>query len=48
MLSEPKPPSQDQLMLNQLITPQRIIIWDQPAPKEVILQELVEAAAKSD
>lgn len=48
MLSEPKPPPQDQLMLNKLITPQRIIIWDQPALKEVILQKLVEAAAKSD
>jgi mannitol/fructose-specific phosphotransferase system IIA component (Ntr-type) len=35
-------------MLNKLITPQRIIIWDQPALKEVILQKLVEAAAKSD
>ena len=35
-------------MLNKLITPHRIIIWDQPALKEVILQKLVEAAAKSD
>ena len=34
-------------MLNKLITPQRIIIWDQPALKEVILQKLVEATAKS-
>ncbi len=48
LLSEPTPPSPDQLMLSQLITPQRIIIWDRPAIKEVILQQLVEAAAKSD
>jgi len=48
LLSEPTPPSLDQLMLSQLITPQRIIIWDRPAIKEVILQQLVEAAAKSD
>ena len=47
VLSELKPAPQDQLMLNKLITPQRIIIWDQPAPREVILQKLVEAAAKS-
>ena len=46
--SEPKPLSQDQLMLSQLLTPQRIIIWDQPAVKEVILQKLVEAVAKSN
>ncbi len=46
--SEPKPPPQDQLMLNKLITPQGIIIWDQPALKEVILQKLVEAAGKSN
>ena len=48
LLSEPTPPSPDQLMLSQLITSQRIIIWDRPAIKEVILQQLVEAAAKSD
>jgi two-component system, OmpR family, sensor histidine kinase KdpD len=47
VLSEPKPAPQNQLMLNKLITPQRIIIWDQPAIKEVILQKLVETAAKS-
>jgi two-component system, OmpR family, sensor histidine kinase KdpD len=47
-LSEDRPATQDQWQLNQLITPQRIIIWDQPAVKEVILQTLVEAAAKSD
>jgi two-component system, OmpR family, sensor histidine kinase KdpD len=46
--SETKPTTQDQWLLNQLITPQRIIIWDQPALKEVILQKLAEAAAKSD
>jgi two-component system sensor histidine kinase KdpD len=48
ILSEPKPKPQDQWLLHQLITPRRIIIWDQPAPKEVILQKLTEAAAKSD
>jgi two-component system sensor histidine kinase KdpD len=48
ILSESKSPSQDQLMLNQLIAPQRIIIWDQPALKEAILQNLVKVAAKSD
>ena len=47
-LSESKPPGPDQLMLNQLIAPQRIIIWDQPALQEAILQNLVKAAAKSD
>ena len=46
--SLPKPSlrSQDQWLLNQLITPQRIIIWDQPTPKEVILQKLTEATAR--
>ncbi len=34
-------------MLHQLITPQRVIIWDQPAPREVILQKLLETTAKS-
>jgi two-component system, OmpR family, sensor histidine kinase KdpD len=48
LLSEDKPKPQDQWLLNQLITPQRIIIWDQPALKEVILQKLVETVAKSD
>jgi len=47
-LSASKPPGPDQLMLNQLIAPQRIIIWDQPALQEAILQNLVKAAAKSD
>ncbi|MFH0789505.1 MAG: PTS sugar transporter subunit IIA [Pseudomonadota bacterium] len=46
-LLQPEPPAQDQLSLNQLITPQRVIIWDQPEHKEIILQQLVEAAAKS-
>jgi two-component system sensor histidine kinase KdpD len=47
VLSKSKPPAMDLLNLHQLINPQRIIIWDQPAPREVILQQLVEAAAKS-
>lgn len=45
--SKSKPQAQDHLSLNQLITSQRIIIWDQPELKEVILQQLVEAVAKS-
>ncbi len=48
LLSEAEPTIPDQWLLNQLITPQRVIIWDQPTSKEVILQELAEAAAKSD
>jgi two-component system sensor histidine kinase KdpD len=47
ILSKTKPPAADLLNLHQLITPQRIMIWDQPTPREVILQQLVEAAAKS-
>ncbi|MCU0578175.1 MAG: PTS sugar transporter subunit IIA [Desulfobacterota bacterium] len=44
---EPKPPAAGQLTLSQLITPQRIILWDQPAGQGDILQQLVETAAKS-
>jgi len=44
--SEIKTPPQDQLMLHQLLSSQRIIIWDQPVQKEGVLQKLVDAAAK--
>jgi two-component system, OmpR family, sensor histidine kinase KdpD len=47
ILSEPKPPSPELLVLHQLITPQRVIMWDQPAPREVILQKLMQTTAKS-
>jgi two-component system, OmpR family, sensor histidine kinase KdpD len=47
IFSEPKPPSPELLGLHQLITPQRVIMWDQPAPREVILQKLMETTAKS-
>jgi two-component system, OmpR family, sensor histidine kinase KdpD len=40
-------PSQESLRLHQLLSPERILIWDQPVPKESILQKLVEAAVKS-
>ncbi len=33
-------------MLHQLLDSQRILIWNRPVPKEVILQELVQVAAK--
>jgi len=44
--SEIKPIPQKPLMLHQFLDPQRILVWDQPVPKEMILQQLVEAAAK--
>ena len=44
--AEIKPIPQKPLMLHQFLDPQRILIWDQPVPKEMILQQLVEAAAK--
>jgi two-component system sensor histidine kinase KdpD len=44
--SEIKPIPQKPLMLHQFLDPQRILIWDQPVPKEMILQQLVEAAVK--
>jgi two-component system, OmpR family, sensor histidine kinase KdpD len=44
--SEVKPAPQESLMLHHLLDSQRILIWDRPISKEVILQELVEVAAK--
>lgn len=47
LLSETRPALQDQWLLSHLITPQRVIIWDQPVSKKLVLQELAEATAKS-
>jgi two-component system, OmpR family, sensor histidine kinase KdpD len=46
-VSKPKPPAPQPLMLQQLLSPERICFWNQPVPKESILRELVEAAAKT-
>jgi mannitol/fructose-specific phosphotransferase system IIA component (Ntr-type) len=36
----------DPLTLNRLLSPSRIVIWDQPVQKEVVLRTLVEAVGK--
>jgi len=45
-LPEIKPIPQKALMLHELLNSNRILIWDLPVPKEMILQQLVEAASK--
>jgi two-component system sensor histidine kinase KdpD len=36
----------DQLILSQLLSPRRIVIWDQPVQREVVLRTLVETVVK--
>ena len=40
--------SQDRLRLSRLLSPRRIVIWDQPVRKEMVLRTLVEAIGKED
>ena len=35
-------------MLSQLLSPRRIVIWDQPVRKEMVLRTLAEAIGKDD
>jgi two-component system sensor histidine kinase KdpD len=44
---EPKPIARERLLLHQLLSPGRIIIWDQPIPKMDILRQLVTVASES-
>jgi two-component system sensor histidine kinase KdpD len=46
--SETVAPPQAQPVLSQLISPRRIVIWDQPVRKEVVLRTLAEAIGKGD
>jgi len=38
----------DQLRLSRLLSPRRIVIWDQPVRKEMVLRTLAEAIGKED
>jgi len=38
----------DRLMLSRLLSPRRIVIWDQPVRKEMVLRTLAEAIGKDD
>jgi two-component system sensor histidine kinase KdpD len=38
----------DRLMLSRLLFPRRIVIWDQPVRKEMVLRTLAEAIGKED
>ena len=38
----------DRLMLSRLLSPRRIVIWDQPVRKEMIFRTLAEAIGKDD
>jgi two-component system sensor histidine kinase KdpD len=40
--------SPDQLRLSRLLSPRRIVIWDQPVHKEIVLRTLAEAIGKDD
>ena len=40
--------SPDRLMLSRLLSPRRIVIWDQPVSKEMVLRTLAEAIGKDD
>ena len=46
--SEPEARATDQLMLSQLLSSRRIVIWNQPVQKESILRTLVNAVAKEN
>jgi len=38
----------DRLMLSRLLSPRRVVIWDQPVRKEIVLRTLAEAIGKDD
>jgi two-component system sensor histidine kinase KdpD len=38
----------DQLRLSRLLSPRRVVIWDQPVQKEIVLRTLAEAIGKGD
>jgi two-component system sensor histidine kinase KdpD len=38
----------DQLRLSRLLSPRRVVIWDQPVRKEIVLGKLAEAIGKGD
>jgi two-component system sensor histidine kinase KdpD len=38
----------DQLGLSRLLSPRRVVIWDQPVRKEIVLRTLAEAIGKDD
>ena len=38
----------DQLRLSRLLSPRRVVIWDQPIRKEIVLRTLAEAIGKGD
>ncbi len=38
----------DQLRLSRLLSPRRVVIWDQPVRKEIVLRTLAEAIGKGD
>jgi two-component system sensor histidine kinase KdpD len=38
----------DRLMLGRLLSPRRIVIWDQPVRKEIVLRTLTETVGKDD
>jgi two-component system, OmpR family, sensor histidine kinase KdpD len=40
--------SPDRLILSRLLSPRRIVIWNQPVKKEMVLQTLAEAIGKDD
>ena len=44
---EPRPQTQERLRLHHCLAPERIVLWDQPVVKEIILRKLVSAAADS-
>jgi two-component system sensor histidine kinase KdpD len=40
--------STDRLRLSRLLSPRRVVIWDQPVQKEIVLRKLAEAIGKGD
>jgi two-component system sensor histidine kinase KdpD len=38
----------DRLILSRLLSPRRVVIWDQPVRKEIVLRTLAEAIGKGD
>jgi len=38
----------DRLILSRLLSPRRVVIWDQPVRKEIVLRALAEAIGKGD
>jgi two-component system sensor histidine kinase KdpD len=45
---EPSAQPMDKMLLSSLLSPRRIVIWDQPVQKEVILKTLVEKVGKEN